>query len=693
MSPEQARGEEVDKRTDIFAFGCVLYELLTGRRTFAGKTVTDTLAKVLEGVPDWKALPNNTPWRIQELLRRCLTKDAHDRLRDIANIRTEIKLALEEPTTVSPAGVVPHTPSWKRVIPWAVAGLMAVITVLALWSSWRTPSSPEASTLRRFNLAFPGLGRMTGGQPFIALSPDGRHFFYLGENDKLHHHLMDRNESSPLDGTENADQPFISPDSDWLGFRGTGKVAKVPISGGAVQTIFAGFPGIWGLSWGPEGDIFIGSSRGLHKVSSMGGTPEKITTPDASTSHVWPEALPDGRGVLFTVDTGSAGTRQIAVLSLMTGEWEIVLEGGSFPKYSPTGHLLYVQSGTLMAVPFDLDDLEVQGDPISVMEDIQETILGAGHFAVSGEGTLIHLPSRQSPSSTLVWVDRDGTETIITEEERNYAVPRVAPDGTQVAVSVLEAGSPRSAWIYDLEDTSFSRLTFGNWGAGPLWSPDGRWLVYAQEDGDGPTRSLYRQRSDLSSPAESLGVTGSTTNSWSPDSTLLSVHRGFPRTSWDIGIVRVEDAPQFEPFISTPAIECCSKFSPDGKWLAYVSDELGQPNVYLTRYPEGEIKLLISGEEGGGEPVWSPDGSELFYRSGDKMMLVPIQTEPRINVGSPEVLFEGSYRRSGAPAGFQYYDVFPDGQRFLMLKPNQESTGVNVALNWFEELKRLVPTN
>ena len=350
-----------------------------------------------------------------------------------------------------------------------------------------------------------------------------------------------------------------------------------------------------------------------------------------------------------------------------------------------------------MAVPFDLERLEVAGEPVPILEGIR--YYGGLDYALSPSGTLIYVPDREY-SYNLVWVDRTGTESPVTQEKREYAAPRISPDGQQVIVQMRKTGPPSGAVIYDLKRDSFSPLTVeGIRVASAIWTPDGDWLTF-HATVNGQT-NIYRQLANRSALPEQLTTyTDQVTkqpNSWSPDSQALVVSQQSLNSFvlWDIQVLKTEENEELQPLIVSPNHECCARFSPDGKWLAYVfAAEQARTQVYVRPYPGPDIKFLVSEEkEGGGEPIWSPGGKELFYRTGDKMMVVSIETEPTFRSGRPEVLFEGSYRVTQNPAGLQYYDISPDGQRFLMIKRAEDPAQINVVLNWFEELKRLVPTN
>ena len=454
----------------------------------------------------------------------------------------------------------------------------------------------------------------------------------------------------------------------------------------------------WGGSWGPEGSIIFtastGPSVGLYHISVSGDEPKPLAIPDPDKGEfgfVDPQILPGGETVLF--QSGIESDNSAYVVSLETGEKKRVLENARAPRYAPTGHLVYEtpRTGTLMAVPFDLEKLEVTGDPVSIVEGVRHhsSSNSTVDYRFSENGTLIYVPLQATTEHALVWVDRQGTESLVTEEKRDYAGPRISPDGKQVAATVFGENEP-DVWIYDLEGDSFRRLTFEGRNGVPTWSPDGKWIVYQSTREDG--RALYRQVADGSgSPQQITERTGlgQMPTSWSPDGHVVAFSG-----SGAIRMVPMEGEGKPQVFILSTNGETWPKFSPDGQWVAYVRTDRGQLQVYVSPYSDPEVKYLVSGEEGGAEPVWSPDGSELFYRSGDKLMVVSVQTEPTFSPGRPRVLFEGSYLSTQISPGLQYYDISPDGQRFLMIKEGGAGQAqINVVLNWFEELKRLAPTN
>ena len=705
MSPEQARGKVVDKRTDIFAFGSVLFELLTGKRAFEGETVTDTLAKVLEGEPDWKALPGVLPSTIRFLVSRCLQKDPGRRLQHIDGARILIEEALTGASDASAIGLASTVQPgrWRRTITLGVVALAGVAIGVVLWSLISSvPPTPRS--LRKFVITPPPSAPLVDNPGNdLALSPDGTKVIYRSSGNQLYLHSLDELGDRPIPGTENSrGGPFFSPDGESLAFFAAGKLKKVSVMGGPPITLYNAVATGRTGSWGADDTIVFSAGAeggsGLYRVSSVGGEPELLATPNVDqgeSRYIHPHILPDGENVLFSIRYSPGTPYQIAVLSLETKEQKTLLANARQAHYLPTGHLVYESGGTgnLMAVPFDVTRLEVTGDPTPVLEGVRQIGGGSVDYALSAEGTLVYVPSGETVASSLVWVDREGTERLVTQEKRGYSSPHISPDGKRVALQTFEESGNRHVWIYDFDGDSFSRLTFEGRNGSPIWSPDGKWIMFqASEAG---VRSLTRQLADRSGSVERLTTSpiNQMPSSWSPDGRVLALTLQHPTGDTDIALFSLEDDSEPQPFIQSPTWECCPMFSPDGQWLAYVSEETGQLHVYVRPYPEPDVKFLVSEEEGGGEPVWSPDGSELFYRSGDKMMVVSIRTKPTFNASRPQVLFEGSYLVSNIIRGNQYYDISPDGQQFLMIKQPEAERQINVVLNWFEELKRLVPTN
>jgi len=706
MSPEQVRGQEVDTRSDIFSFGVVLYEMLTGVNPFKGDTSADTSHAILgETPPPLTRYTENIPVLLQHTVRKMLAKEPDRRYQLIHEVRTDLGDLIEESgdsisqVAAGPSGTVSAAGGWRQVIPWSIALVAVVVASLAWWSL--TP--PTQLSLRKFIITPPSTALLRDRSANeLAISPDGTHFTYVASiegTDQLYLRSLDEFGNRPIPGAEGAigGSLFFSADGESVGFFAGGKLKKVSLTGGSPITLCDAASPRRSGSWGPDDTIVFSavseSVTALYRVSASGGKREVLATPDpekGESEYFAPRILPGGETVLFTIRRGDS--YQLAVLSLETGEKKILIEDGRQASYAPTGHLVYElpRTGNLMAVPFDLTGLEVLGDPVLTLQGVRQDSVDFVDYALSDEGTLVYVPV-ETDTQRLVWVDRKGNETSIIQDEVSFGSPRISPDGKQVAVAISESGETQNIWIYDLESESLRRLTFEG-GSIETWSPDGKWIIFQGRDSEG-LRAISRQLADGSGPFEHLtvpSVTPMMPGSLTPDGKVLA----FSRASDEIWLLPMEGDSEPQLFITSPNVECCSKFSPDGNWIAYVSDELGSDQVYVSPYPNPDVKWLVSEEEGGGQPVWSPDGNELFYRSGNRMMAVSVQTEPTFRAGRPEVLFEGSYVRSRkGSSGYQYYDISPDGQRFLMVKAVEGSTGqINVVLNWFEELKRLVPT-
>lgn len=699
MAPEQARGATVDKRADIWAFGCVVYEILTGKPAFTGETTSDVLAAVIRSEPDWDALPAESPPRIRKLLRRCLERDRKQRLRDIGEARIAID-APEETAAETAVPAVSRQP-WRQRIPWAV-GLLAIATTgIVLWHSLRAPRAVPR-TVMRWTTTLPNATRY----PNAMLSPDGSHLSYLaatsGDSSQMVVRRLDQLEAKPLPGIDNTISSFgsvFSPDGRWIAYGSQGKLRKMPVTGGAATTL-CDAPRL-STSWGPDDTIVFGRGpgSGLFRIAAGGGPVQVLTAPDpkkGESAHVWPHFLPNGQAVLFTIRTGPEySNARIGVLNVRTGEQRLLLEGGANARYVPTGHLIYARAGSLFAVPFDADRLEVKGSPVPVVERISWIpAIGFADYSFSNSGTLVYVSAAAAEErSRMLWVDRKGIATPLPAPARAYVNPAVSPDGQVIAVSI---GSEFSwdIWVYDLTRDMLTRLTSGSPSIAPVWTPDGKHITYQARTNSGSS-DIYWAPSDGSGPSEHLvaSKTAATPGSWLPDGSALVFSEGDPsKTSVLLvpapGRGVIEHKPRMlVDYARQPQI------SPDGRWMAYTSNESPR-QIYVRSFPVPGAKIQIS-SDGGDSPRWARSGRELFYRNGDKMIAVGIETKPAFRAGRPTVLFEGHYDTS--PTGQQpgiSYDVSPDGKRFLMIKAGGEqpaATQLQVVQDWFEELKRLVP--
>jgi serine/threonine-protein kinase len=701
MSPEQARGKVADKRADIWAFGAVLYEMLTGQQAFEGEDITEVMASVVKVDIDWTRFPDDLPQLIIKLLRRCLQAEPRQRLHDIADFRLEIEDYLANPTEETSETIqsaVSMAPAWKRTLPWAVAGLFAIAIILTLIATQVFTPEPDPRPLTRTAIVLPSDQQLSySGRHQVAFSPDGQHLVYVA-NGQLYLRAMDQLEATPIRGTaeRGGRSPFFSPDGQWVGFY-AGDLKKVAITGGApVKLCDAVNP--WGASWGADDRIVFGQgAEGIFQVSANGGEKELLIRMDSESEAAHgPQILPGGEAVLFTLRSGGGpwDDAQIMVQSLETGERKVLVNGGTDARYVPTGHLVYVQEGTLLAVPFDVARLEVTGGRVPIVEGVAQALAnftGAAQFTFSDLGALVYVSGNSSGMNrTLVWVDREGKEEPLAVEPRSYYRPELSPDGELLAVAVADKGNT-DIWIHDLRRNTSNRLTFDSGvDYSPLWMPDGRRVVFeSTREGGG----VYWKAADGTGQVERLTTSPMRQQPYSvsPDGKhlLLMVHN--PETGLDVEVLSMEGEPTTKPLIQTAFDDYCPAVSPDGRWIAYHSDESGQAEVYVRPFPNVEDGRWLISSGGGNYPVWAQTGEELFYQSGDRMMVVRIETEPFL-AGNPEILFTGNYLSYPG----RHYAIHPDGQRFLMTTQG-EYTGelrqeLIVVQNWFEELKRLVPT-
>jgi len=697
MSPEQARGKEIDKRTDIWAFGCCLYEALTGKAAFLADTVSDTIVKILTREPPWDGLPASTPQRVRRLIRRCLAKDPVNRFRDIADVRFE----MEDEVLDSAAGL-PEGEARTRRGPWIAAVLAALAFGFVLTRAFdRAPSEVPAAHLSVVLAPDQQVTSRSGLASPLAVSPDGKKIVFSGQisgGQQLFLRALGDLEPRPLPGTEEAEFPFFSPDGEWIGFLATERLRKLSLSGGAPITIAR--LEMRGATWADEDTIILGSlDTGLWRVAADGGQPEPITKLDREQgefNHRWPQVLPDGKAVLFVIATREENL--IALLDLETKEKRVLLRAGldaAVPHYLRTGHIVFARSGELLAVPFDPSRREVRGSPTPVISGIYTSSRGIPYYAVSPVGVLCYAPGAVADElRTLVWVDRDGNETPIVQGQI-YEVPRLSPDGQRVAATVHSDTGSHDIWIFDVDRGTRTRVTTGGNNIQPFWTPDGERLTFVSSR-TGPM-DLYWTPSDGTGEGEPLFAKDGSqfSGSWSPDGQSLVFEELHPETGFDLWQLSLDGDRTARPFLTTPSDETGADVSPDGRWLAYVSDESGRDEIYVQRYPGLGDKIPIS-NDGGFTPQWSRDGRALFYRNGDQMLVVDVAYEgDRVVPSKPRLLFRKRFD-PGPSRDRANYDVAPVGERFLMVQSEElgaSPSQLNIVLNWFEELNRLVPTN
>jgi eukaryotic-like serine/threonine-protein kinase len=695
MSPEQARGQSTDARTDVWGFGCLVYELVSGYRAFEGGTISDVIAAVLSREPQWDRLPSTTPQALRRLLRRCLAKQASQRLRSIADARLEIDDALEERAEVVSA---------RRLRAPAVIAAVALVALAgaAPWLIERFRPRAPAGSSPRFSIELPdALPPEASRQPSLALSPDGSRLVYVVERNGerlLFSQMIGSFVTTPVPGTEGAEGPFFSPSGEWLGFAVRGKLKKVSLGNGSVVTI-CDAPDPRGATWGDDDVITFapGPFTGLSRVSANGGAVTEVTKlGENESTHRWPRAVPGGAGILYTIglkDAPSFDEADVAVYSVPRGRTTRLLKG-TFATFVDTGHVVFVRQGALMAATIDRATFEKVGTPAVVLEGVgARPFSGTGWYAIAKSGALVYASALGSSDHVLVWVDRAGRATPVTALRKPYSTPRLSPDGSRIVVTVYAPDGTPDLWIYDVQRGSMTRLTSQGFNTGANWSPDGKLIAFTARragddfflpwvmavDGGDPRRVLVDRFPSWST-------------SWAPDSKRLALSQFRASTAMDILFASLDRADTAEPFIQTNFSEFSGEFSPDGAWLAYVSNESGRFEIYLCDVAHKERRWPVS-VEGGSEPIWSRRGNELFFRRGSQVMTVSIELNPagRPRIGQPMSLFEGSFE-ADAGSGQPNFDVGEPPHDFLMVQNAGRGTGqrMTIVLNWLQELRERV---
>jgi serine/threonine-protein kinase len=702
MSPEQAAAQKTDRRADIWAFGVVFLEMLSGKRAFTGETVSHVLAAVLHGSPDLSGVPATVPPRLQELLKRCLSKDVKTRLQAIGDARVVLQEYVNNPASFieAPKAAPLAEPAPRRraaLLPWLIAAVaIAAAAGATLWAFRSGASAPKRPVRMRVEAASEAFFQGVGSS--VAISPDGQRLaMVIGAGDERRLNLREFNQltNTVLPGTEAAYHPFFSPDGQWIGFVSPNELKKISISGGTPLTL-AKVARARGASWG-ESDVIVFSespSSGLFKIPATGGEPQPLTTIDAAQkefSHRWPQVLPGGRQVLFTVlTTDEAGTGRLELVDLETGARRIVHHGGDFGRYLRSGHLVYVNEGTLFAAPFDLGRGEFTRTPAPVVQGVLSG--GGAHFAVSDTGTLVYLEGQAgTPRYELVLSDRRGAVTPFMGERQTYVEPRFSPDGRRLAVEII-TGSSSDSWVYDIERGTATRLTFGDGpDSAPQWSPDGASIVWAAERDDGV--NLYRRSSDGSGEETALTKGGEAkfASSWSPDGRFILMTQVSSQTGNDILMLDTNGGVEPQPYLATPASEAEGAFSPDGRWVAYQSSESGREEVYVRPFPMRGGKWQIS-VDGGSHPRWRRNGKEIYYRRENAVMVVPVDVSGEaLHAGTAQKVFDGPFLQATLGGNtYADYDVSPDGQSFAMLRGEGGQVVADhmvVVLDWFDELR------
>ena len=686
MAPEQAAGRMVDHRVDIWAFGVVVFEMLTGRRTFTGDSATEVMAAVLRADPEWGQLPGRTPASIRRLLRRCLAKDPKHRLQHIGDARLEITEALETPVVEAFTDAAPVASRWwHRPFPVLSAAVLVALGWLVAWG-WPRGAAAPPGPVARYGVTLPSADQLEIGG--LALSADGGQLVYLATRNgvpQLFRRSRDQLNVEPLAGTEHAQYPFISPDGQWVGFFVDRALKKVPLLGGPSEVIGeAGAPG--GATWAADGTIVFAHSgeRGLMRISDAGGVPIRLTAPGPEEArHLHPEMLPGGEQVLFTV---AGPTPEVALLSLATGAWRALVPG-TYARYAVPDRLVFHRGGSLWSVRFVAEPTSVVGEPVRVVDSVRSAANGLAHYALAADGTLVYEPLARSRSDVLEWVHADGRSDAVTAIVDAYRHPRVSPDGRFVAVDT-SGKTDSDIWVVDLSSGTRIRLTDDGDSSNPVWSPDGQAITFARDTAGG----MFSLRIDGSvEPAHLLGSAIEYPFGWSPDGRTLIFDRRSPEGRMDIwyAVFDAGDEAKETPFAATLADEYGPALSPDGRWLAYVSDESRRAEVYVERFPDGGGKRAIS-MNGGSEPQWTRDGRELVYREADRLLAVSVQLDSMVSIGRPREVARGRFMQARARG----YDLSADGERVLVVRPGDDTTtpaALVVVQHWVNELESRVP--
>jgi len=719
MAPEQAKGKEVDKRADIWAFGVVLCEMLTARPVFDGETVTEVLAAVMLKPPDLAALPHEVPSNIRRLIDRCLEKDPRLRLRDIGEARVALAPSSSatvwhaDPSHAETAAPGGNVTRWLSV----AAAVLAIALATTGWFLWRATRTAPSGAVTRFDVRPPEKAALAlAARPNVALSPDGSTLAFVASADgvqRLYVRARDATEPRAIPGTEGASNPVFSPDGTEIAFFAAASLRKTRLDGSASKVVDGGAVDAStsnmdprGATWLPDGTIVYSpvAAGPLYRVAAIGGKPEPLThlveAKDERT-HRWPSSLPGGKAVLFTV--GTLGTPDnyddatIEAVEVATGERHTVMRGAASARYVPTGHLLFMRGAILYAIGFDPDRFSTSGSPVPVADGVNgDTTTGAAHLAVANDGTLAYMPgSGQAGVNQLMWLDRQNVAKALPLPTGLFFDPQISPDGTQATVvwETVASGNGGDVWVTDFARNTFTRLSFSGSTSTPMWSQDGKTIYYVYLDPSGRRSDILRMPADGSRHAETVVSIDSLVylNGISSDgnSALLTYRQRVAGTGRD-NVVKIPLAKggKVEPLVATAFDEYGGAWSPDGRFLAYQADESGRYEIYVRSIADGGRWQVST--TGGEEPHWSRDGRELFYRNDTRFMAVAIASQPTFTPKAPVMLFDGTYNlRSDSGVSFA---VDPHTNRFLMIRPAGNENGssqIRIVLNWFSELRRL----
>jgi Tol biopolymer transport system component len=725
MPPEQAKGKSVDRRGDVWSFGVVLFEMLAGKQLYTGETASEVMAAVIMNEPDVNSLPSTTPAPIRQLIRRCLKRDPRQRLRDIGEARIAIHEYLANPAAAntqnansSAAITAPQQSSMQRALPWAITALAIATAAIIAWAPWRAAPEPTHPTRLSVEIgADASLGTVAFG-PATIISPDGTKFAFVAASDsdkkaRLYVRQRDRLEATQLAGTEDARDPFFSPDGESIAFFSDNKLKRISVLGGAVVTL-CDVSSDRGGAWSEDGTIIFarGNREGLSRVSDAGGSPELLTKLDSSKgeiTHRWPQILPGGKAVLFTAHNSGTnfGEGSIYVQDIKSGERKLVQTRAMFARYVPSGHLIFANDSTLFTVPFDLGRLQTTGSPAPFLEHVaMASATGSAQFDVSKTGAITYVAgNNRTGVITVNWMDKNGKYEPLHLPQGDYVDPSISPDGKKMALVVRDRKTT-DVWVYDWGRDTLSRITFSGANECPVWTPDGQHIIYSSAQ-DSSQPNLFWVKSDGTGAPERLTQDKSQQLGYSVsrDGKFLAFEQldYSSKTGRDIWTLSLEgsDKPDWKPpqpqvFLNSPFFEATPAFSQDGRWLAYSSDDTGTAEIYVRAFPGPGGKYQIS-NGGGLNPIWSRDGKQLLYRNlrePYKMMVANFKVvNGAFQNDKPQEWSPGTVEGRGLTTWSA--DLSPDGKRFLVLKipdivanSGTKNDKFVLILNAFDDLRR-----
>jgi serine/threonine-protein kinase len=714
MSPEQAKGKSVDRRTDIWAFGIVLYEMLTGRQMYSGETASETLAAVIKDKPDFSKLPADAPGEVRRLIARCLEKDPHQRLRDIGEARFVLAETLSSRPTEKEDALQRPRPRIGRLV-WWLTGILAFAGFILSFRLWRA-TGPVERGMVRLNVDL-GLGSLPDPQITAAISPDGARLVFRASSadgkPMLFTRLLDKPNAVQLPGTEDGAAPFFSPDGQWVGFYAARKIKKVPLNGGAPVTLVENVSDEYGASWSENGFIVaaLGVQADLRRFADTGGKVQPVSRRlGAETTHRWPQILPGSKTLLFTASdvTTTMESARIDALNIATGERTNLVRDGYGGRYLSSGHLVFIRQGSLYAVPFDAGRLQISGTPVPVLDDMTYTpITSSGRFDFSDAGSFVYVSGNANAGWPVMWLDPSGRTKLVVASPALYLNPRLSPTGNRIALAITN-GSKRSLYIYDLQNDMLRRLTFESlpWSAAPTWTPDGKHIVFRSNDPHKNGFQIWWMRSDGAGDPQLLLTSANNPipNCFTPDGRILVYHEMNPERGYDLSMLPLDlSDPEHpkpgtpRPFLHTPAVERDGAVSPDGRWIAYDSDDTGTMEVYVRPFPDGASgtgwKLQVS--SGGGQyPIWSHAHPELFFETPDNRIMAVSYTASADSLSLGKLRMWSPVQILGTPPAMNF-DLAPDGDHVIMFPTpdisKQGSVHVTFLLNFFDYLRRRAP--